>query len=314
MSTRKKIALIGAGNIGGELAAQIARKELGDVVLFDIPAKEGFAKGKALDLMQDGAIHGFDCKITGSSSWADCAGADLLIITAGVPRKPGQSRDDLIGINLPIVRDVAKNAKEHCPNAIAIVVSNPLDVMVYELKKVTGWGRDRVIGMAGVLDTARFSMFVGEAAGVSVKDIRTMVLGGHGDQMVPLTSCTTIYGAPVGEFISQSNLDEIVKRTANGGGEIVKLMGTSAYYAPASAAVQMAEAIFKDQKRILPCSVELDGEYGGGYKGLFLGVPVVLGQKGVEKVVDLPLSDAEKELMQKSAKAVREVVEVANRS
>jgi malate dehydrogenase len=311
---RKKIALIGAGNIGGELAAQIARMELADVVLFDIPAKEGFAKGKALDLMQDGAIQGFDCKITGSSSWSDCAGADLLIITAGVPRKPGQSRDDLIGVNLPIVRDVAQNAKKHCPDAIAIVVSNPLDVMVYELKKVTGWGLERVIGMAGVLDTARFSHFVAEAAGVSVKDVRTMVLGGHGDQMVPLTSFTTIYGTPVDQYISKAKLDEIVKRTANGGGEIVKLMGTSAYYAPASAAVQMAEAIFKDSRRILPCSVELGAEYGGEYQGLFLGVPVVLGARGVEKIVELPLSAAEKELMGKSAKAVREVVEVANRS
>jgi malate dehydrogenase len=311
---RKKIALIGAGNIGGELAIQIARKELGDVVLFDIPAKEGLAKGKALDMMQDGAISAFDCRISGSANWADCAGADILIITAGVPRKPGQSRDDLIGINLPIIRDVARNAKEHCPNAIAIVISNPLDVMVYELKKVTGWGRERVLGMAGVLDTARFSMFVAEAAGVSVKDVRTMVLGGHGDQMVPLTSCTTIYGTPVAQYVSQEKLAEIVKRTANGGGEIVKLMGTSAYYAPASAAVQMAEAVFKDSKRILPCSVELGGEYGGAYQGLFLGVPVVLGAGGMQKVIELPLSAAEKELMDKSAKAVREVVEVANRS
>jgi malate dehydrogenase len=311
---RKKIALIGAGNIGGELAVQIARKELGDVVLFDILPKEGLAKGKALDLMQDGAIHGFDCKVTGSSSWADCAGADLLIITAGVPRKPGQSRDDLIGINLPIIRDVARNAKEHCPNATAIVISNPLDVMVYELKKVTGWGRERVIGMAGVLDTARFSMFVAEAAHVSVKDVRTMVLGGHGDQMVPLVSCTTVYGTPVSHYLGKDKLDEIVKRTANGGGEIVKLMGTSAYYAPASAAVQMAEAIFHDQKRILPCSVELGSEYGGAYNGLFLGVPVVLGARGVEQVIELPLSASEKELMDKSAKAVREVVDVANRS
>jgi malate dehydrogenase len=311
---RKKIALIGAGNIGGELAAQLARKELGDVVLFDIQPKEGMCKGKALDLMQDGAIGAFDCKITGTSNWADCAGSDVVIITAGVPRKPGQSRDDLIGINLPIIRDVAKNLKEHCPNAIAIVISNPLDVMVYELKKVTGWGRERVIGMAGVLDTARFSMFVAEAAGVSVKDIRTMVLGGHGDQMVPLTSYTTVYGAPVSQFITPAKLDEIVKRTAGGGGEIVKLMGTSAYYAPASAAVQMTEAIFKDSKRLLPCSVELRGEFGGGYEGLFLGVPVVLGARGMERIVELPLSPAEKELMDKSAKAVREVVEVANRA
>jgi malate dehydrogenase len=311
---RKKIALIGAGNIGGELAVQIARKELGDVVLFDIAPKEGMCKGKALDMMQDGAIHGFDCNIKGTSNWADCAGADVLIITAGVPRKPGQSRDDLIGINLPIIRDVARNAKEHCPNAIAIVISNPLDVMVYELKKVTGWGRERVLGMAGILDCARFSMFVAEAAGVSVKDVRTMVLGGHGDQMVPLTSCTTVYGSPVDQYVSREKLDEIVKRTANGGGEIVKLMGTSAWYAPASAAVQMTEAIFKDSKRILPCSVELGGEYGGGYQGLFLGVPVVLGARGMEKIVELPLSAGEKELLDKSAKAVREVVEVANRS
>ncbi len=311
---RKKIALIGAGNIGGELATQIARRELGDVVLFDIPEKENLAKGKALDIVQEGGVWGFDCNIIGSSKWEDCAGANVLIITAGVPRKPGQSRDDLIGTNLPIIRDVAKNAKEHCPEAGAIVISNPLDVMVYELKKQTGWGRERVIGMAGVLDTARMSMFVAEAAGVSVKDVRTMVLGGHGDQMVPLTSCTTIFGTPVGEYLPKAKLDEIVKRTANGGGEIVKLMGTSAYYAPASAAVQMAEAIFKDSKRVLPCSVELGGEYGGAYSGLFLGVPVVLGAGGVEKVIELPLSGDEKALMDKSAKAVREVVEVANRS
>ncbi|MFH0900673.1 MAG: malate dehydrogenase [Pseudomonadota bacterium] len=310
---RKKIALIGAGNIGGELAAQIARKELGDVVLFDIAAKEGLCKGKALDLMQDGGVTGFDCKITGTSNWADCRGADVIIITAGVPRKPGQSRDDLIGINLPIIRDVAKNAKECCPNAIAIVISNPLDVMVYEFKKTTGWGRERVLGMAGILDTARFSYFVADAAGVSVKDVRTVVMGGHGDQMVPLTSFTTINGAPVAQFLSKETLDAIVKRTAGGGGEIVKLMGTSAWYAPASAAIQMMEAIFHDSKRMLPCSIELSNEYGGGYKGLFLGVPVVLGTKGMEKVIELPISPAEKELMDKSAKAVREVVEVANK-
>ncbi len=311
--TRKKIALIGAGNIGGDLAVQIARKELGDVVLFDIAAKEGMCQGKALDIMQDGGVEGFDCKVTGTANWAACENADILIITAGVPRKPGQSRDDLIGINLPIIRDVANNAKKYCPKAIAIIVSNPLDVMVYEFKKTTGWPRERVIGMAGILDTARFSFFVAEAAGVSVKDVRTMVLGGHGDQMVPLTSFTTVYGAPVSQFLTKEKLDAIVKRTAGGGGEIVKLMGTSAWYAPAAAAIQMVEAIFKDSKRLLPCSVELGGEFGGGYKGLFLGVPCVLGKGGMEKIVELPLTPAEKELMDKSAKAVKEVVDVANK-
>jgi malate dehydrogenase len=310
---RKKIALIGAGNIGGDLAIQIARRELADVVLFDIKPKEGMCQGKALDIMQEGGVNGFDCKVIGTSDWAACENSDVLIITAGVPRKPGQSRDDLIGINLPIIRDVANNAKKYCPNAIAIVISNPLDVMVYEFKKTTGWGRERVLGMAGILDTARFSYFIADAAGVSTKDIRTMVLGGHGDQMVPLTSFTTVNGVPVSQFLPKEKLDAIVKRTAGGGGEIVKLMGTSAWYAPASAAIQMVEAIFKDSKRMLPCSVELGGEFGGGYKGLFLGVPVVLGSRGMEKIVELPLSADEKALMDKSAKAVKEVVEVANK-
>jgi malate dehydrogenase len=310
---RKKIALIGAGNIGGELAAQIARRELGNVVLFDIPEKEGVAKGKALDIMQEGGVWGFDCTVTGTSKWEDCKGANVLIITAGVPRKPGQSRDDLIGINLPIIRNVAKMAKEHCPEAGAIVISNPLDVMVAEFKKVTGWGRDRVMGMAGILDTARFSHFVAEAAGVSVKDVRTVVLGGHGDQMVPLTSFTTISGIPVDKFLSADKLDAIVKRTAGGGGEIVKLMGTSAWFAPAAAAIQMIEAIFHDSKRVLPCSVELEKEYGGAYKGLFLGVPCVLGKNGLEKVLELPLSATEKEQLDKSAKAVKEVMDVAGK-
>jgi malate dehydrogenase len=311
---RKKIALIGGGNIGGDLAAQIARKELGDVVLLDIQPKEGVCAGKALDLMQEGGVNGFDCKIVGTSNWAACEGADVLIITAGVPRKPGQSRDDLIGVNLPIIRDVAKNAKQYCPKATAIVISNPLDVMVYEFKKQTGWGRERVLGMAGILDTARFSFFIAEATGYSVKDVRTMVLGGHGPQMVPLTSFTTINGVPISQFLPKEKLDAIVKRTAEGGTEIVKLMGTSAWYAPATAAIQMLEAMVKDSKRMLPCSVELAGEYGGGYKGLFLGVPIILGSNGMEKVVELPLSPAEKELMDKSAKAVKEVVDVANKA
>ena len=309
---RKKIALIGAGNIGGQLAYLIASRELGDVVLLDIPAKEGVAKGKALDIMQNGGVDDFDCKITGTSDWKECEGADLLIITAGIPRKPGQDREDLIGVNLPIIRNVAENAKKYTPDAMAIVVANPLDAMVYEFKKVTGWSRKRVMGMAGILDTSRFSFFLAEAAGVSVKDVRTMVLGGHGDQMVPLIRYSTVNGIPVTEFLSKETIESIVARTRKGGGEIVKLMGTSAWFAPAAAAIQMATAIFRDSKRVLPCAAYLEGEYG--YDGLFMGVPVVLGREGVEKVVELPLSAEEKEALAKSADAVKSVVEICDRS
>ena len=308
MSTRKKIALIGAGNIGGELAALIARKELGDVVLYDIPAKESFAKGKALDLEQNGAVLGYDCSISGTSSWADCAGSDVLIVTAGIPRKPGQSRDDLIGINLPIIRDVADNAKKHCPDAFIIVISNPLDAMVYELKRRTGFAREKVVGMAGVLDSARFSLFVAREAGVSIKDVRAMVLGGHGDDMVPVLGACTINGVGVTEVLSKEAIEAIVARTRAGGGEIVKLMGTSAFYAPASSAVSMAEAYLKDQKRLLPAAAYLQGEYG--YNDLYMGVPVVIGGKGVEKIVELKLSDVEKAMLKKSAESVQGIVNV----
>ncbi|MCA9624292.1 MAG: malate dehydrogenase, partial [Myxococcales bacterium] len=232
MSKTTKISLIGAGNIGGELAATIARKELAqEVVLFDIKPKESFAKGKALDLEQYGTVVGFDTKITGTANWEDCAGSDVLIITAGIPRKPGQDRKDLIATNLPIIRDVADNAKKHCPDALAIVISNPLDAMVYEFKKRTGFDASKVVGMAGVLDSARFSLFLAREAGVSVKDVRTMVLGGHGDTMVPVTSACTIDGVRATELISKEALDAIIDRTRKGGGEIVGLMGTSAYYA-----------------------------------------------------------------------------------
>jgi malate dehydrogenase len=312
MSTRKKIALIGAGNIGGELAALIAKKELGDVVLFDIPAKESFAKGKALDLEQNGAVLGYDCNIKGTSSWADCAGADVLIVTAGIPRKPGQSRDDLIGINLPIIRDVADNAKQHCPGAFVIVISNPLDAMVYELKRRTGFSREKVIGMAGVLDSARFSLFLAREAGTSVKDVRAMVLGGHGDDMVPILSACTINGVAASQVISREKLDAIVARTRGGGGEIVKLMGTSAYYAPASSAVAMAEAHLLDQKRLLPAAAYLDGEYG--YRDLYMGVPVVIGGKGIEKIVEVSLTDDEKAMLKKSAESVQGIVDVVKRA
>jgi malate dehydrogenase len=310
--SRKKIALIGAGNIGGELAALCARKELGDVVLFDIPSREGVAKGKALDLEQNSAILGYDAKITGSANWADCAGSDVLIITAGIPRKPGQSRDDLVNINLPIIRDVADNAKQHCPDAFVIVISNPLDAMVYELQRRTGFDSKKVVGMAGVLDSARFSLFLAREANASIKDVRTMVLGGHGDDMVPVLSACTINGVPATQLIARDRLDAIVKRTRGGGGEIVQLMGTSAYYAPASSAVAMAESYLLDQKRLLPSAALLTGEYG--YHDLYMGVPVVIGKGGVEKIVVLDLTEEEKAMLAKSAKSVQGVVDVVKKA
>ena len=311
MPGRKKIALIGAGNIGGELASLAARNELGDVVLFDIPEKEGVAKGKALDLEQNGAVLGNDAKITGSSNWADCAGSDVVIITAGVPRKPGMSRDDLLSVNLKIIRNVAENLKKHCPDAFVIVVSNPLDVMVYELKRVTGFPAKKVVGMAGVLDSARLQLFLAQEIGVSVKDVRALVLGGHGDTMVPILSNTTVNGIPVKQLIAADKLNAIIERTRGGGGEIVKLMGTSAFSAPATSAIAMATAYLKDQKRLLACAAYLDGEYG--YKDLYMGVPIVIGAGGVEKVVSIELSSEEKAMLEKSAGAVREVLEASRK-
>src|SRR5262245_34522940 len=234
---RKKIALIGAGNIGGELANQLVQKQLGDVVRFDIPQKEGVAKGKALDLEQASALSGADAKVSGTSNWNDVAGADVLIITAGIPRKPGQSRDDLVATNLPIIRDVADNAKKHCPNAFVVVISNPLDAMVYEFKRRTGAPRTHVFGMAGALHSARFGLLLAREANVSVADVRAMVLGGHGDDMVPVLSYTTINGVPATQLVAKDKLNAIVDRTRKGGGEIVNLMGTSAYYAPAAGAI-----------------------------------------------------------------------------
>jgi malate dehydrogenase len=311
MPTRRKIGLIGAGNIGGELARLCANEELGDVLLYDIPAKENFAKGKALDLEQNGAVLGYDASIRGTANWADLEGADVLIITAGIPRKPGQSRDDLVATNLPIIRDVANNAKKYCPGAFAIVISNPLDAMVYEYKRVTGCAREKVVGMAGVLDSARFELFLAREAGVSVKDVRAMVLGGHGDDMVPVLSMCTIHGVPAQALIAKDKLMAIVDRTRKGGGEIVNLMGTSAYYAPASSAVAMARAYLHDQKRLLPCAAYLDGEYG--YKDLFMGVPVVVGGGGVERIVEIPLTEEEKAMLAKSAKSVQAVVDVVKK-
>ncbi len=312
MPNRKKIGLIGAGNIGGELARLCANKELGDVLLFDIPAKENFAKGKALDLEQNSAILGYDSSIKGTANWADLQGADVLIVTAGIPRKPGQSRDDLVAVNLPIIRDVANNAKKYCPDAFVIVISNPLDAMVYEYKRVTGCAKGKIAGMAGVLDSARFELFLAREAGVSVKDVRAMVLGGHGDDMVPVLSMTTINGVPASTLIAKDKLTAIIDRTRKGGGEIVNLMGTSAYYAPASAAVAMAEAYLLDQKRLLPCASYLDGEYG--YKDLFMGVPVIVGGNGVEKIIEIPLTEEEKGMLKKSAASVQSVVDVVKKS
>ena len=306
MAKRNKIAIIGAGNIGGELAMLVARRELGDAVLLDIPDKEGVAKGKALDIMQTGALDGFDSKVSGTADYKDIAGSDVVIVTAGVPRKPGMSRDDLLSINLKIIRSVAAGIKEHAPNAFVIVISNPLDAMVYEMKKVTGFPKERVVGMAGVLDSARFQCFVAEAAGASVKEVRTLVLGGHGDTMVPVLSACTINGIPVTQLVEKSKLDAIIERTRSGGGEIVKLMGTSAYYAPAAGAIAMAESYLKDLKRLLACATYLDGEYG--YEDLYMGVPVIVGGKGVEKVVQIELTAEEKAMLDKSADAVRGLI------
>ena len=305
---RRKIGLIGAGNIGGELANLAMSRQLGDVVLFDIPQKESFAKGKALDLEQTSALLGKDCRITGTSNWEDLSGTDVLIITAGIPRKPGQSRDDLVETNLPIIRNVADNAKKHCPDAFVIVISNPLDAMVYEYKRRVGAPRGKVVGMAGILDSTRFALFLAREAKTSVKDVRAMVLGGHGDDMVPVLSYCTIDGIRISELIGKDALDKIVDRTRKGGGEIVGLMGTSAYYAPALSAIEMAEAYLLDQKRLLPCAAYLEGEYG--YKDLYLGVPVVIGAGGVERIVEIQLSDDEKAMLKKSADSVQKVVDL----
>jgi len=309
---RNKIGLIGAGNIGGELANLAMTKQLGDVVLYDIPAKEEFAKGKALDLEQASTQSGSDANVTGTSKWEDVAGANVLIITAGVPRKPGQSRDDLVGINLPIIRNVAENAKKYCPGAFSIIISNPLDAMVYEYQRVTGFDPSMVAGMAGVLDSARFSLFLARAAKCSVKDVRAMVLGGHGDDMVPVLSNCTVSGVPITQLLDQATLDAIVARTRSGGGEIVKLMGTSAYYAPAASAISMAEAFLNDEKRLLPAAALLKGEYG--YSDFFMGVPTIIGGGGIEKILEIALNDAEKDMLKKSVQSVQSVVDVVKKS
>jgi len=298
------ITVVGAGNVGATTAQRVAEKELARRVIM-VDVVEGVPQGKGLDQWQSAPIEGFDSRVIGANGYDETAGSDIVIITAGIARKPGMSRDDLLNTNAGIVKQVSEQIARTSPNAIIIVVSNPLDVMCYVAKKVTGFPRERVIGMAGVLDTARYRAFLAEALDVSVRDIQAMVLGGHGDTMVPLINYTTVSGIPVTQFLDRKTLDEIVDRTRNGGAEIVKHLKTgSAYYAPSSGAVQMAEAIVFDQKRVLPCAAWLEGEYG--MSGLFLGVPVKLGRAGMEKVLEVELTSKERVDLGKSAEAVRE--------
>ena len=301
---RPKIALIGAGQIGGVMALLAAQKELGDVVLLDIPRAEGTAKGKALDIAEGRAVDGYDSDLMGTSDYADVAGADVVIVTAGVPRKPGMSRDDLIGINLGIIKDVGSKLKEVAPDAFVIVITNPLDAMVYAMQKVTGFPTNKVCGMAGILDSARLRYFLADELKISVRNVQALTLGGHGDSMVPLLSSANAGGVPITEMIPQDRLDAIVARTRKAGGEIVGLLGNgSAFFSPAASAIQMAEAYLKDKKAVLPCAAYLDGEFG--YEGIYFGVPTVIGAGGIEKVVQLPISDDEKAALDKSADAVR---------
>ncbi|HSQ32163.1 MAG TPA: malate dehydrogenase [Gemmatimonadaceae bacterium] len=299
-----KITVVGAGNVGATTAQRVAEKELARTVVM-VDVVEGIPQGKGLDQWQSAPIEGFDSRVVGANDYDETAGSDIVIITAGIARKPGMSRDDLLNTNAGIVKQVAEQVKASSPNAILIVVSNPLDVMCYVAKQVTGFPRERVLGMAGVLDTARYRAFLAEALDVSVRDIQAMVLGGHGDTMVPLITYTSVSGIPITQLIDRSKLDAIVDRTRNGGAEIVKHLKTgSAYYAPSSGAVQMAEAIVHDQRRILPCAAWLDGEYG--MSGLFLGVPCKIGRRGLEKVIEVELTADERAALAKSAEAVRE--------
>ena len=304
---RKKIALIGGGQIGGNLALLAAQKELGDVVIFDIPQSEGMVKGKALDLMQLRPHDGYDSNIIGTSNWNDVKGTDVFIITAGIPRKPGMNREDLLEINLGIMKDVAQNIKEQAPNAFVIVISNPLDAMVYAFYKVSGFQKNQVVGMAGALDSARFRTFIAMETGYSVQDVTCMVLGGHGDTMVPITRLATIGGVPVTDLISESRLKEIEDRTRVAGGEIVKLFGNgSAFYAPAQSAIEMAESYLRDKKRVIPCASLCEGEFG--INGYFIGVPTVIGSKGVEKVLEFSLNENEKSELSKTMDAVKKTI------
>src|SRR6478735_5427832 len=304
--SRNKIALIGAGQIGGTLALLAAQKELGDVVLFDIA--EGMPQGKALDLAQSSPVEDFNAALSGTNDYADIAGADVVIVTAGIPRKPGMSRDDLIATNANVIKSVGGNIKQYAPDAFVIVITNPLDAMVWAMQKVTGLDPKKVVGMAGVLDSARFRYFLAEEFKVSVEDVTAFVLGGHGDTMVPLARYSTVAGIPLPDLVkmgwtTQEKLDQIVQRTRDGGAEIVALLKTgSAYYAPAASAIQMAEAYLRDKKRMIPCAVMLNGQYG--VKDMYVGVPTVIGAGGVERIIEIDLNKAEKEAFDKSVGAV----------
>jgi malate dehydrogenase len=316
MMRRAKISVIGAGNIGGECARSIAMKELGDVVLLDIANKDKpelhMPRGKALDLACCGPVEKFDSRLTGTFDYKDIEGSDVVIVTAGVPRKPGQSRDDLVSINAGIVKSVAQNIKQYAPNAIVIVVSNPLDAMVYVMWKVTGFPAHRVIGQAGALDVARYKTFLAMELGVSVEDIQGLLLGGHGDDMVPLPRLTSVNGIPIQDLLPAEKIQACVDRAKVGGGEVVKLMGTSAWYAPSAGTIEMVEAIVRDKKRVIPCAAWCENEFGvkaaNGGKGLFVGVPCVLGAKGVEKVITFKMNDTEQASMNESISHVKDLI------
>jgi malate dehydrogenase len=300
------VTVVGAGNVGATCAQVLAAHDYADVVLVDI--KEGLPQGKALDINQMGAVLGYEPRVTGSNSYDESAGSDVVVITAGLPRSPGMSRDDLVATNEKIVKDVTEKAIAKSPEAILIVVSNPLDAMCHVAKNVSGWPRERVFGMAGILDTARFSTFIAWETQASVKDVTATVLGGHGDQMVPVVSATTVGGIPLAKLVGEADIESMVQRTAKGGGELVELLGTSAWYAPGAAAAQMVDAIMLDEKRVLPCTAYLEGEYG--IDGLYMGVPVKLGSGGIEAIYQLDLSKDEQTMLDESAGAVREVVEL----
>ena len=312
---RNKIALIGAGQIGGTLAHLIGLKQLGDVVLFDV--MEGIPQGKALDIAQSSPVNDFDCRLSGTNTYDAIEGADVCIVTAGVPRKPGMSRDDLLGINLKVMEQVGSGIKKYAPSAFVICITNPLDAMVWALQKCCGLPQQKVVGMAGVLDSARFRYFLADEFNVSVEDVTAFVLGGHGDTMVPLTRYSAVAGIPVPDLVkmgwtTQARVDEIVERTANGGAEIVNLLKTgSAFYAPASSAIAMAESFLKDKKRVLPCAAWLNGEYG--IKDLYVGVPVVIGAKGVERIVEIELNSSERSMFEKSAASVLGLVDACKK-
>jgi malate dehydrogenase len=303
---RRKVTVVGAGNVGATCALELARRDYLEVVLVDIV--ENLPQGKALDMNQMGAVVGFEPRILGSNGYDETAGSDVVVITAGVPRKPGMSRDDLVTTNEKIVGSVTEQAASQSPDAVLVVVSNPLDAMCHVAKNVSGWPKERVLGMAGILDTARFSTFIAWEAGSSVKDVTAMVLGGHGDQMVPVVSATTVGGIPLTQLVSGERIETMVDRTRKGGGEIVDLLGTSAWYAPGAAAAQIVDAIMLDEKRVLPCTALLEGEYG--IDGLYMGVPVKLGSGGIEEVIQLELTEQEQAWLEESANAVRDVVSV----